>query len=68
MTVEEGVLTGGIGAEVIARVASAGNDMLKRSPVRIGAPECPIPYARNLENAMLPKPEAVAAAVEKLLG
>jgi 2-oxoisovalerate dehydrogenase E1 component len=68
LTVEEGVLTGGIGAEVIARVATAGSDMLKRPPVRIGAPECPIPYARNLENAMLPKPDMVAAAVEKLLG
>ncbi len=67
MTVEEGVLTGGIGAEVIARVATAGNAMLKRPPVRIGAPECPIPYARNLENAMLPKPEAVTTAVEKML-
>jgi len=68
VTVEEGVLTGGIGSEVIARVATAGNDMLKRPPVRIGAPECPIPYARNLENSMLPKPDAVASAVEKLLG
>lgn len=68
VTVEEGVLTGGIGSEVIARVATAGSDMLKRSPVRIGAPECPIPYARNLENAMLPKPDAVVSAVEKLLG
>jgi 2-oxoisovalerate dehydrogenase E1 component len=67
VTVEEGPLTGGIGAEVVARVATAGNGMLKRPPVRIGAPECPIPYARNLENAMLPKPEAVAKAVEKLL-
>ena len=67
VTVEEGVLTGGIGSEVIARVATAGSDMLKRPPVRIGAPECPIPYARNLENAMLPKPDAVASAVEKML-
>lgn len=67
VTVEEGVLTGGIGSEVIARVATAGNDMLKRPPVRIGAPECPIPYARNLENAMLPKPDEVAKAVERIL-
>ena len=67
MTVEEGVLTGGIGAEVIARVTTAGNNLLKKSPVRLGAPECPIPYARNLENAMLPSPAAVAAAVEKLV-
>ena len=30
VTVEEGVLTGGIGAEVITRVTTAGNDLFRK--------------------------------------
>ena len=66
-TVEEGGGTGGIGSEVIARVAAAGNGLLKRPPLRTAAPECPIPYARNLENAMLPNPEEVARAIRNAM-
>jgi len=67
VTVEEGVGTGGIGSEVIARVATAGHGLLKASPLRIAAPESPIPYARNIENAMLPHPEDIAARIESML-
>ena len=67
VVVEEGTFTGNIGSEVIARVALAGFDLLKAAPIRIAAPECPIPYASNLENAMLPSPESVAEKTEKAL-
>jgi 2-oxoisovalerate dehydrogenase E1 component len=67
MTVEEGVGTGGIGSEVIARTAIAAHGLLKAAPVRIAAPECPIPYARNIENAMLPNPENIAVRIERML-
>ncbi|MBN2283777.1 MAG: hypothetical protein JXO48_07795 [Deltaproteobacteria bacterium] len=67
VTVEEGPCTGGIGAEVLARVASAGFGVLRTAPVRIAAPECPIPYAKVLETAMLPSPDKIAAAVRKML-
>jgi pyruvate/2-oxoglutarate/acetoin dehydrogenase E1 component len=67
VTVEEGVGTGGIGSEVIARASIAAHNLLKAPPIRIAAPECPIPYARNIENAMLPKPEEIAARVQRLL-
>jgi pyruvate/2-oxoglutarate/acetoin dehydrogenase E1 component len=48
-------------------VALAGFDLLKAAPIRIAAPECPIPYASNLENAILPSPESVAEKVEQVL-
>ena len=67
VTIEEGVGTGGIGSEVIARAAIAGLNLLKAPPLRIAAPECPIPYARNIENAMLPKPEDLAAKIQRML-
>ncbi len=64
VTVEEGVATGGIGAEIIARVASAGMHLLKQSPLRIAAAECPVPYAKNLETLLLPDPVTIAARIE----
>ncbi|MBN2178758.1 MAG: dehydrogenase [Deltaproteobacteria bacterium] len=67
VTVEEGTCTGGIGAEVIARAATAGFGVLKSAPVRIAAPECPIPYAKNLETVMLPAPDRIAEAIVKIL-
>ncbi len=67
ITIEEGPMTLGIGAEVIARVATAGFGLLKAPPIRIAAPETPVPYARNLETAMLPDPERVAQAVRRLM-
>jgi 2-oxoisovalerate dehydrogenase E1 component len=65
VTVEEGIVSFGIGAEVVARVTAAGFGLLKTAPLRIGAPECPIPYAKNLENEMLISPERIA---EKIAG
>ncbi len=67
VTVEEGSTTGGIGAEVIARVAVAGFHLLKRPPLRIAAPEVPVPYAKNLETMLLPDPGAIAEQIEKEL-
>lgn len=67
VTVEEGVATVGIGAEVITRTVTAGFGRLKAAPVRIAAPECPIAYAKGLETAMMPSPGQVAEAVEKMM-
>jgi 2-oxoisovalerate dehydrogenase E1 component len=64
---EEGSPTGGVGSEVIARTAQAGLGLLKRAPVLIAAPECPIPYAKTLEAAMIPHPESVAERIERLI-
>ncbi len=68
VTLEEGHFTGGIGSEVISRVSLAGLRLLKAPPVKVAAPECPIPYAKNLENAMLPSAEMIAKKIEALLG
>jgi len=65
--IEEGSGTGGIGSEVIARAARAGLGLLRRAPLLIAAPECPIPYAKGLETAMIPNPESVAGEIRRLL-
>ena len=63
VTIEEGTATGGVGAEVIARTTTAGFDLLKSRPLRFSAPECPVPYAKGLETAMLPDPERIAERI-----
>jgi len=66
VTLEEGHFTGSIGSEVISRVCLAGFGLLKAPPLKIAAPECPIAYAKNLENAMLPSAETIAEKIEAL--
>jgi pyruvate/2-oxoglutarate/acetoin dehydrogenase E1 component len=63
VTVEEGCFTGGIGAEIAARVAERGLHLLKAPPVRVAAPDSPVPYSRPLERAFVPKIERVVEAV-----
>jgi pyruvate/2-oxoglutarate/acetoin dehydrogenase E1 component len=65
--VEEGTLTHGFGAEVVARVTSAAWGALKAPPVRVAALDVPIPYNRALETAAVPDVERIVTAVEGLL-
>jgi 2-oxoisovalerate dehydrogenase E1 component len=67
ITVEETPFSGSIGSEVISRTVQAGFNLLKGAPVKIASPECPIPYAKNLENAMLPTAERIVKELELLL-
>ena len=41
--------------------------LLKKAPMKIASPECPVPYAKNLENALLPTAEKVAEKIERAL-
>jgi 2-oxoisovalerate dehydrogenase E1 component len=64
VTVEEGCLTGGFGAELTALVQEAGWDSLRRPIRRVAADDGIIPAARGLEDAMLPGIDDVVEAVE----
>jgi 2-oxoisovalerate dehydrogenase E1 component len=65
VVVEEAWRTGGIGAEVAARVAEQAFWDLDAPIGRVGGVEVPTPYARHLEEAAIPQPDAIAAAVER---
>ena len=67
-TIEEATFSGSVGSEIISATTVAGFNLLKGAPLKIAAPENPIPYCKNLENAMLPTAEMVAAKVESALG
>jgi pyruvate/2-oxoglutarate/acetoin dehydrogenase E1 component len=68
VTAEEGTLTGGIGAEIAARVQEAAWSDLRRPVQRVAARDGIIPSARPLEDAMLPSTRDVVEAVLVLEG
>ena len=58
---------GGVTAEVIARVATEGFELLDVPPQRLNAKDTPVPYHPNLWAAHRPTAHAIAAAARKLL-
>ncbi len=68
VTVEEGTLTGGVGAELAARVQEAAFGELRAPVRRVAARDGVIPSAPGLERAALPGPADVARAVLELAG
>ncbi len=67
LTVEEGYENCGIGAEVISRVTTKAFDYLARPPLRLAFPNCPIPFSKVLESAVLPDEKKIVEAVRKVL-
>jgi pyruvate/2-oxoglutarate/acetoin dehydrogenase E1 component len=68
VTVEEGGLTGGIGAEIAARVQAEAWDDLRRPVRRVAAADGVIPAARELEDGVLPGVAEVVDAIVALAG
>jgi acetoin:2,6-dichlorophenolindophenol oxidoreductase subunit beta len=58
---------GGVTAEVIARVATEGFDLLDAPPQRLNAKDTPVPYHPNLWAAHRPTARSIAAAARRLL-
>ena len=68
VTAEEGGLTGGVGAEIAARVQELAWDDLRRPVRRIAASDGIIPASRELEEIALPGTADVVDAVAALTG
>jgi len=63
VTVEEGTLTGGFGAEIAARVTEQAWSELRGPVQRVAARDGIIPSARPLEDAMLPGAAEIVEAI-----
>jgi len=63
---EEGHLNHGFGAEIAARVAGVAWASLKAPIKRVAALNTPIPYAKPLENAVVPDAEQIRKTVLEL--
>ena len=66
VTVEEGTLTGGVGAEIAARVQAEAWSDLERPVARVAARDGIVPSARTLEDEALPNVDDIVAAVAAL--
>ncbi|MDR6773682.1 alpha-ketoacid dehydrogenase subunit beta [Azospirillum sp. BE72] len=66
--VDEGWRTGSFAAEVSARIMEGAFWSLDAPVARVCTAEVPIPYPRHLEQAALPQPAAIVAAVKALMG
>jgi pyruvate dehydrogenase E1 component beta subunit len=66
--VDESWRTCGLAAELSALIMERGFDLLDWPVQRVASAEVPMPYAKHLEDAALPRAETVAAAVRGTLG
>jgi pyruvate dehydrogenase E1 component beta subunit len=65
--VDESWRTCGLAAELSAQIMEQGFDLLDWPVQRVCSAEVPMPYAKHLEEAALPRTDAVVAAVEAML-
>ena len=68
VVVDEGWRSGGLSAEVSARIMEGAFFDLDAPVARVCSQEVPIPYARHLEQAAIPQVADVVAAAEATLG
>tara|TARA_B110000438_G_C15729978_1_gene613788 strand:- start:122 stop:1102 length:981 start_codon:yes stop_codon:yes gene_type:complete len=59
VSVEEGWMSSGIGAEIISLVTLNAFDYLDAPPERISSLDVPLPYAKNLEDLCVPNKENI---------
>lgn len=68
VVVDEDYHSFGMSGEVVASVADVDPGLLRVPAQRVAVPDVPIPYARSLEYAALPRHDRIEAAVRKALG
>jgi len=67
LIVDEGWRSGGISAEISARIMEQGFYDLDLPVERLCSAEVPIPYARHMEEAALPRVDTVIATVKRMV-
>jgi pyruvate/2-oxoglutarate/acetoin dehydrogenase E1 component len=66
VTVHEAWVSGGLGAEIVARVAEAGQHVLRAPAERVGTAPVPTPSGK-VRGFALPNAESIIAAVQRVL-
>jgi pyruvate dehydrogenase E1 component beta subunit len=67
LIVDEGWRTGSLAGEIAARISENVFYELDAPVARVCSVEVPIPYARHLEEAATPQPDAIVLAAERML-
>lgn len=68
LIVDEGWRSGSISAEISARIMEQAFYELDIPVERICSAEVPVPYARHMEEAALPRVETIVAAAKRMVG
>ncbi|MEI8406625.1 MULTISPECIES: alpha-ketoacid dehydrogenase subunit beta [unclassified Kribbella] len=68
IVVDEGWRSGSLSAEVSARITEQAFEDLDAPVERVCSAEVPMPYAKHLEEAALPQPAGIVAAVRRVVG
>ena len=68
VVVDEDYLSYGVSAEVVASVTDRDPSLLRVAPQRVAVPDVPIPYAHDLEYAVLPRQDRIEKAVRTVMG
>jgi pyruvate dehydrogenase E1 component beta subunit len=66
--VDEDYLSFGLSGEVVATITDVDPAMLRAPVARVAVPDVPIPYARPLEQAVLPRHDRIEAAIRAVVG
>lgn len=64
---QEANLRGGMAGDIVAEIIDRGFDLLDAPPVRVGAPNVPMPYNAGLEAICIPDEENIKEAVLKVM-
>jgi len=67
IVVHEAIIRGGIGGDIASIVMDEAFDYLDTSIKRIGGLDVPMPYAKNLEEEVMPNYEDIIKAVKEIL-
>jgi pyruvate/2-oxoglutarate/acetoin dehydrogenase E1 component len=67
VVVDEAYLSCGIQGEIIASVTEKAFHHLKASPVRLGNPGVPVPFAPTMEEVVIPSIDKIEQAIRKTL-
>lgn len=68
VVVDEGWRTAGLAAEIVARITEEAFYDLDAPVARVCGAEAPMPYPRRLQEAALPQPDGIIAAVRTMFG
>ena len=67
VVLHEACVTGGIGGEIVAKIAENVFDYIDAPIKRVGIPDVPVPYAKSLEDAIVPNEEKLITCVKEVL-
>jgi acetoin:2,6-dichlorophenolindophenol oxidoreductase subunit beta len=67
VVVDEDYQSFGLSGEIAATITDVDPGMLRAPVVRVANPDVPVPYARSLEYAVLPRQERIESAIQRVV-